>query len=88
MAFNCSVASFARSPSSNMVRQKGQAVPTTSGFTRSASSVRSIFTRLPMRSSNHIIPPPAPQQKPFSRFRSISLGWTPGRIWRISRGAS
>jgi len=57
-----------------------------SGFKASASSMRSMLMRLPMRSSIHMRAPPAPQQKPRFLHRCISSAWTPGTASRISRG--
>ena len=45
-----------------------------SGDRARASSIRSVLIRLPMRSSIHIRAPPAPQQKPRSLQRCISVG--------------
>jgi hypothetical protein len=52
----------------------------------SASSVRSTLMRLPIFSSIHIRAPPAPQQKPRSLQRGISVAVRPFTASRISRG--
>ena len=57
-----------------------------SGSVPSASSMRSVLMRLPIRSSIHIRAPPAPQQKPRFLHRCISWVWTPGTVSMISRG--
>ena len=72
--------------SPSMTRQYGQAVEMVSGPVPSASSIRSMLIRLPIRSSIHIRAPPAPQQNPRSLQRCISCGRTPGTCSRISRG--
>ena len=61
---------------------------TTSAPVPSASSVRSMLTRLPMFSSSHMRAPPAPQQKPFSRQRRISTWVAPGMASITERGSS
>ena len=66
--------------------QNGQAVPTMSGSRPSASSTRSTLICLPIRSSIHIRAPPAPQQKPRSLQRCISLLASPGTEASTSRG--
>ena len=52
--------------------QKGQAVATVSTPLAMISSTRLWLTRVPVFSSIHMRPPPAPQQKPFSRLRGSS----------------
>ena len=76
------------SPSANIVMQYGQATQTVLGSFFNASSVRSILIRLPRLSSSHILPPPAPQQKPRLWFRSISSGALPVAALTTARGAS
>ena len=77
---------FAAIASPSMTRQYGHAVDTVSGLVPSASSMRSVLIRLPIRSSIHIRAPPAPQQNPRSLHRCISCDWTPGTCSMISRG--
>ncbi len=72
--------------SPSMTMQYGQPVEMVSGSVPSASSMRSVLIRLPIRSSIHIRAPPAPQQKPRSLHRCISWAWTPGTCSMISRG--
>src|SRR5579884_66556 len=72
--------------SPSITRQYGQAVEMTSGLVDSASSTRSVLIRLPIRSSIHIRAPPAPQQKPRSLQRCISVLRRPGTLAMISRG--
>src|SRR5262249_60387651 len=67
-----SATSLLFTPSSNMVRQKGQAEARMSGLTSIACSTRTWLTLRPSFSSIHARPPPPPQQKPFFRFRLIS----------------
>ena len=74
-------------PSSNIWMQKGQAVATTPAPVFAASAVRRWFTRAPS-SSSHMLPPPAPQQRPRSRLRGISTRFAPGMRSSTSRGAS
>jgi len=59
-------------PSEIMVKQKGHAVHTVCAPVASASLVRFWLIRVPMSSSIHILPPPAPQQKLFAWWFSIS----------------
>ena len=66
--------------SPSMTRQYGHAVDTVSGSVPSASSIRSVLIRLPIRSSIHIRAPPAPQQNPRSLHRCISCGLDPGHL--------
>ena len=62
-------------PSRSMMVQKGQAVATVSAPEAMISSVRLWFTRVPIFSSIHIRPPPAPQQKPCSLLaRQLDAG--------------
>jgi hypothetical protein len=77
---------LALTASPSMTRQYGQAVEIVSGFRARASSIRSMLIRLPMRSSIHILAPPAPQQKPRFLQRCISSARMPGTASRISRG--
>src|SRR5216684_1692015 len=67
-----SATSLPFTPSSNIVRQKGQAEARTSGFTAMACSTRIWFIRRPSCSSIHTRPPPPPQQKPLLLCRGIS----------------
>src|SRR5712691_9474741 len=67
-----SATSLPFTPSSNIVRQKGQAEARTSGFTAMACSTRIWFIRRPSCSSIHTRPPPPPQQKPLLLCRCIS----------------
>jgi len=59
-------------PSSIIVIQKGQPTATTSAPVFITWRARSRLTRLSDGSSIKLIPPPPPQQKPFSRLCSIS----------------
>src|SRR5690625_7805806 len=68
-----------------MTWQNGHAVETVSGLVVSASSTRSVLMRLPIRSSIHMRAPPAPQQKPRSLWRCISLVLTPGPLGIVAR---
>src|SRR5260370_38838473 len=52
---------FALTASPSMLRQYGHHVEIVSGLVPSASSIRSVLIRLPIRSSIHIRAPPAPQ---------------------------
>ena len=70
-----------------MDRQNGQAVATASAPVSRACSARRTFMRRPSRSSSHMRPPPAPQQKLFSRVRSISTTWAP-HAFTTARGSS
>ena len=67
------------------VFQHGQA--TASAPVSRACSARRTFMRRPSRSSSHMRPPPAPQQKLFSRVRSISTTWAP-HAFTTARGSS
>src|SRR6185312_6096068 len=60
----CTLSAALRSwtPSRSMMVQKGQAVATVSAPEAMISSVLLWFTRVPIFSSIHIRPPPAPQQ--------------------------
>ena len=73
--------------SPSMTMQYGHPVEIVSGSVPSASSIRSVLIRLPIRSSIHILAPPAPQQNPRSLHRCISWACTPGPCAMISRGA-
>ena len=64
-----------------------QAVATASAPVSRACSARRTFMRRPSRSSSHMRPPPAPQQKLFSRVRSISTTWAP-HAFTTARGSS
>jgi len=55
-----------------MMVQNGQAVATVSAPEARISSVRLWFTRVPIFSSIHMRPPPAPQQKPCCLLRGSS----------------
>ncbi len=81
-----STLSFAFTPSSSIVMQNGQATPIVLAPVCSASSVRSTLTRLPICSSSHILPPPAPQQNEFSPVRFISTR-SPNRLISIRDGS-
>src|SRR5260370_24037395 len=74
--------------SPSMTRQYGQAVEIVSGFSARASSIRSVLIRLPIRSSIHILAPPAPQQNPRFLHRCISVACTPGTASRMARGGA
>ena len=78
---------MALTASPSMTRQYGHPVEIVSGLVPSASSIRSVLIRLPIRSSIHIRAPPAPQQNPRSLHRGISCACTPGTRSMISRGA-
>src|SRR5262249_29872330 len=56
-------------PSWSMIVQKGQAVATVLAPDASTSSMRLWLTRVPIFSSIHMRPPPAPQQNPCCRLR-------------------
>ena len=62
ITFTSSSAPSSLIPSSIITKQNGQPVATTSAPVAIASSLRSMFTFLPVCSSIHIRPPPAPQQ--------------------------
>ena len=59
-------------PSVIMFKQNGQAVARVRAPVASASCARKTETRCAGASSNHIRPPPAPQQKVFFPWRGIS----------------
>ena len=59
-------------PSLIMFRQNGQAVASVFAPLATTSSARRLETRSAGDSSNHIRPPPAPQQKVFLPQRGIS----------------
>ena len=59
-------------PSVIMFKQNGQAVARVRAPVESASCARKTETRCDGASSNHIRPPPAPQQKVFFPQRGIS----------------
>ena len=67
--------------------QAERAVATASAPVSRACSARMTFMRRPSRSSSHMRPPPAPQQKLFSRVRSISTTWAPHAFTTV-RGSS
>ena len=77
---------LALTASPSMTRQYGQPVEMVSGSVPSASSIRSVLIRLPIRSSIHIRAPPAPQQNPRFLHRCISCGLDAGHRSMISRG--
>nr|CRL58611.1 hypothetical protein CPGR_05955 [Mycolicibacterium fortuitum subsp. fortuitum DSM 46621 = ATCC 6841 = JCM 6387] len=79
-------AATSSTPSVIITRQNGQPVAMVEAVSI-ASSVRSTFTRLPMCSSIHMRAPPAPQHRPRSAWRGISLSVTP-EASTSSRGAS
>ena len=69
----------ADTPSLSMIRQNGQRDGDRQAPVASASSMRSMLIRLPIRSSIHMRAPPAPQQKPRSRVaRHLGERRTPG----------
>jgi len=68
-------------------RQNAKPVAILVASVASASSTRSWFTRLPMCSSIHIRAPPAPQHRPRSACRGISVSAAPDAPIN-SRGAS
>src|SRR5699024_10830248 len=70
----------------NMTLQNVHAVQAVLGLVVSSSYTRSVLMRLPFRSSIHMRAPPAPQQKPRSLWRCISLVLTPGTLAMMSRG--
>src|SRR4030042_2358405 len=72
-----SSASLSFRPSSNMVMQYGQQTQIVAGFCCRASSTRATLMRLPVLSSIHMRPPPAPQQKDLSWWRPISIRCCP-----------
>src|SRR5699024_10794034 len=80
--------SFAFVPSLNIVRQNGHALEIMDDSVSIACSVRATLMRLPVVSSAHIRPPPAPQHMPFSRERVISTRSSPGIDRKISLGGS
>ena len=69
-----------------MTRQNGQPTAIWSAPVPTASLVRFSLIRSPMFSSIHMRAPPAPQQKDFSEWRSISTYSAPGSTWSSSRG--
>ena len=69
-----------------MTMQNGQAVATVVAPVSRAWRVRSALIRVPLVSSIHIRPPPAPQQNVWRPDRSISTTDTPAAP-RIARGA-
>ena len=77
---------LALTASPSMTMQYGQPVEIVSGLVPSASLIRSVLIRFPIRSSIHIRAPPAPQQKPRFLHRCISWACTPGTFSMISRG--
>ena len=77
----------ARTPSSNMVTQKGQATATPRAGVASASLSRLWLIRSPRFSSMKARAPPAPQQKPLSRQRGSSRN-LPSACRSTSRGGS
>src|SRR5438874_11082681 len=62
--WSCASAPLAEMPSRNIVRQKGHAVATRGAWVRRVCSTRLWLMRVPIFSSIHMRPPPAPQQKP------------------------
>ena len=74
-------------PEVSMVLQKGQPTAISSAPVESASAVRFSLIRVPSFSSMNIRAPPAPQQKPSLRLRSISRSSMPVAL-RSSRGGS
>ena len=87
-AFSLPMASARSStPSVIITRQNGQPVAIFDAPVSSASSTRSWLTRLPMCSSIHIRAPPAPQHRPRSAWRGISVSVAPDAPIS-SRGAS
>ena len=73
-------------PSESITRQNGQPTAIWSAPVPTASLVRFSLIRSPMFSSIHMRAPPAPQQKDFSEWRSISTYSAPGSTWSSSRG--
>ena len=80
-------AATSSTPSVIITRQNGQPVAIVDAPVSSASSARSWLTRLPMCSSIHIRAPPAPQHRPRSAWRGISVSFAPDAPIS-SRGAS
>jgi hypothetical protein len=79
---------FCAMPSDSIVVQNGQAVEMRSGSSSSASSMRSMLTRLPMSSSIHMRAPPAPQQKPLDRQRASRSAEARDGVDDLARGRS
>ena len=67
--------------------QNGHSVTTAEAPVASACRVRSSLMRVPRRSSIHIRPPPAPQQKDARSRCSISRSSMTGSCRRTSRGS-
>ena len=87
LTFTCSSAPFSFTPSSSMIMQNGQATAMRSAPVPSASSVRSMLTFLPVRSSMNMRAPPAPQHRPRVPLRGISTTSTPAMEPITLRGA-
>ena len=87
-AFSTSrAAATSSTPSVIITRQNGHPVAILEAPVSRASSTRSVLTRLPMCSSIHIRAPPAPQHRPRSACRGISVSLAPDAPIS-SRGAS
>ena len=80
--------SFAFTPSLIIVKQYGHPLPIMVGFVQEVVQFVAILIRVPVFSSVHIIPPPAPQHMAFSRLRALQQPSHQESTFKISRGGS